>query len=83
MSHGNTPIAEGEVHTSITQYCAGGLLRWVAYGFRSAKSLASTEAGRDLKKKIDGPPGSRWRWALSLFSKASELQKDQVEAFSW
>ena len=42
MPHGNTPIATGEVHTSITQYCAGGLLRWVAYGFQSVKSLSST-----------------------------------------
>ena len=33
MEHGNTPIREGETRLSIAQYAAGGLLRWVAYGF--------------------------------------------------
>ena len=82
MPHGNTPIATGEVRTLITQYCAGGLLRWVAYGFQSVKSLTSTKEGQAMKEKINGPPGSRWEQALGLFSKASELLEDQKVAFS-
>ncbi|KAF8146580.1 hypothetical protein K438DRAFT_1869087, partial [Mycena galopus ATCC 62051] len=30
--HGNTPIRKGETRYSMTQYAAGGLLRWAAYG---------------------------------------------------
>ena len=59
MPHGNTPIATGEVHMSITQYCVGGLLQWVTYGFQSAKSLALTKEDQAMKEKINGPPGSR------------------------
>ncbi|KIJ65753.1 hypothetical protein HYDPIDRAFT_64722, partial [Hydnomerulius pinastri MD-312] len=34
VSHGNVPIADGETQVSFTQYCAGGLIRWVQHGFR-------------------------------------------------
>ncbi|KII87540.1 hypothetical protein PLICRDRAFT_69864, partial [Plicaturopsis crispa FD-325 SS-3] len=34
LRHGNTTIQEGEERMSFTQYCAGGLIRWVKYGFR-------------------------------------------------
>ncbi|KAI0054487.1 hypothetical protein BV25DRAFT_1771765, partial [Artomyces pyxidatus] len=33
VSHGNTPIQPGETRQSFTQYCAGGLMRWHAYGY--------------------------------------------------
>ncbi|KAI0055809.1 hypothetical protein BV25DRAFT_1771550, partial [Artomyces pyxidatus] len=33
VHHGNTPVQPGETRYSVTQYCAGGLFRWVAYGF--------------------------------------------------
>ncbi|KIP02061.1 hypothetical protein PHLGIDRAFT_52988, partial [Phlebiopsis gigantea 11061_1 CR5-6] len=34
LRHGNTPIAKGETRVSFTQYAAGGLFRWVQYGFQ-------------------------------------------------
>ncbi|KAJ7776454.1 hypothetical protein B0H16DRAFT_1302552 [Mycena metata] len=37
VEHGNTPLAPTETRYSITQYAAGGLFRWVKYGFRTAK----------------------------------------------
>lgn len=73
VTHGNTPIQAGETRMSVTQYCSGGLLRWVAYGFRSAKSLLAEPKGAAKKEEIDGPAGSRWKWALSLFSTLEEL----------
>lgn len=73
VAHGNTPIAQGETRMSITQYCPGGLLRWVEYGFRSCKSLLQEYQGAAKKAEIDGPPGSRCTWALGLFSKLGEL----------
>ncbi|KAJ6626308.1 hypothetical protein B0H10DRAFT_2303954 [Mycena sp. CBHHK59/15] len=33
VDHGNTPLQPGETRTSMTQYAAGGLFRWVAYDF--------------------------------------------------
>ncbi|KIK63680.1 hypothetical protein GYMLUDRAFT_133433, partial [Collybiopsis luxurians FD-317 M1] len=33
VTHSNTPIAEGDVRTSFTQYTAGALFRWTENGF--------------------------------------------------
>ncbi|KAG1721317.1 uncharacterized protein EDB91DRAFT_1088492 [Suillus paluster] len=35
LRHGNVPIASGEKRLSFTQYFAGGLIRWVDYGFQT------------------------------------------------
>ncbi|KAI0065657.1 hypothetical protein BV25DRAFT_1791011, partial [Artomyces pyxidatus] len=34
IRHGNVPIQPGEKRYSFTQYCPGGLHRWVRHGFR-------------------------------------------------
>ncbi|KAJ7694604.1 hypothetical protein B0H17DRAFT_931568, partial [Mycena rosella] len=81
LTHGNTPIQKGEARHSITQYAAGGLFRWAAYGFQSAKDLLATAGGAAAKASFDGNPGSRWEWALSLFSKYDELQADRAAVF--
>ena len=67
---------------SIAQYASGGLFRWVAYGFRAAKTLTQTEAGRDIKKAIDMKAGKRWRIGLDMFSKHNELADDIRAAFN-
>ncbi|KAJ7471582.1 hypothetical protein B0H11DRAFT_1729863, partial [Mycena galericulata] len=79
--HGNTPIQPGETRHSFTQYAAGGLFRWVTYGFQSAKSLLAQPGGSQARDAIDGEHGSRWRWALDLFSKYDELAADHLGAF--
>ena len=81
MDHENAPIGEGETQLSITQYAAGGLLHWVAYGFRSAKSLLKTKASKRLKKTIDKGAGERWREGLVMFSMVGGLQADVENAF--
>ncbi|KAF7338969.1 hypothetical protein MVEN_01973100 [Mycena venus] len=81
IDHGNTPIQPGETRYSITQFAAGGLFRWVAYGFQTAKSLLAQAEGQALKDAFDGMPGSRWKWALDLFSKVDELEADRAAAF--
>ena len=75
MDHGNTPIGEGETRLSIAQYAAGGLLRWVAYGFQSVKSLLKLKAGKQLKRTIDKEPGERWREGLAMFSTLGGLRQ--------
>ncbi|KAJ6463597.1 hypothetical protein C8R47DRAFT_992566 [Mycena vitilis] len=81
VDHGNTPIQPGETRFSITQFAAGGLFRWVAYGFQTAKSLLSQQGGGAIRDSFDGVPGSRWRWALGLFSKVDELEADRAAVF--
>ncbi|KAJ6524637.1 hypothetical protein DFH09DRAFT_1286332 [Mycena vulgaris] len=80
IAHGNTPIQEGETRLSLTQYAAGGLFRWIKYGFRSAKSVLACAGGADLVASFDGVPGSRWEWAMNLFSKPEELEGDRRAA---
>ncbi|KII83463.1 hypothetical protein PLICRDRAFT_119376, partial [Plicaturopsis crispa FD-325 SS-3] len=82
MRHGNTPIQPGEERMSFTQYCAGGLIRWVKYGYRSGKTLEKTAEGRAFKAKVDGDPDIRWKEALAKFSKLSEVEADRQTAFT-
>jgi hypothetical protein len=81
IEHGNTPIGMGEIRLSIAQYAAGGLFRWVAYGFRSVKFLLKTAAGTRLKNTIDKGTGVRWREGLAMFSTVGGLQADVEAAF--
>lgn len=81
LRHGNTTIQEGEERMSFTQYCAGGLIRWVKYGFRSGVSLEETAAGRRFKARVDGDPDVRWREALNKFSNRDELVRDREDVF--
>ncbi|KAJ6541962.1 hypothetical protein B0H10DRAFT_2392114 [Mycena sp. CBHHK59/15] len=81
VNHGNTPLQPGETRTSMTQYAAGGLFRWVAYGFQSAKSLLSQEGGKEMRDQFDGALGLRWEQALDMFSKYDELEADQKAVF--
>ena len=82
MDHGNTPIRKGEVRLSIAQYAAGGIFRWVAYGFCSAKSLLKTNAGKLLKEQTDKEAGERWREGLGMFSTLDGLKADVEAVFN-
>ncbi|KIY46354.1 hypothetical protein FISHEDRAFT_47407, partial [Fistulina hepatica ATCC 64428] len=73
LEHGNIAVAAGEKRMSVTQYCPGGLLRWVEYGFQSGKSLDATAAGRVKKLAINGPPDACWCMTLDMYSTISDL----------
>ncbi|KAG1855279.1 hypothetical protein F4604DRAFT_1932339 [Suillus subluteus] len=75
LRHGNAAVQPGETRFSFTQYFAGGLIRWVRYGFRSLTELRVQDP--HLKKKLDKEDGERWRWGLSFFSKLTELEGDR------
>ncbi|KAF7377004.1 hypothetical protein MSAN_00118300 [Mycena sanguinolenta] len=66
IAHGNTPLFPSETRFSMTQYAAGGLFRYVKYGFKTTKQLL-TQGGRSLKGTLDGslvstrPRGVFWR----------------------
>jgi hypothetical protein len=79
VPHGNTPIQPGEQRVSLTQYCGGGLFRWVQCGFRSLKDLGKMNP--KLKAKLDGKAEHRWKDALGRFSKINELHADRMKVF--
>ncbi|KAJ7096926.1 hypothetical protein C8R44DRAFT_683670 [Mycena epipterygia] len=81
IDHGNTPIQPGESRHSMTQYAAGGLFRWAAYGYRSAKSLLAMDGGKAVRDAFDGVPGSRWQEGINMFSKYDELASDRASVF--
>ncbi|KAI0640482.1 hypothetical protein C8Q79DRAFT_921566 [Trametes meyenii] len=43
VRHANTSIRPGECRMSMTQYCAGGLMRWVETGFRTLGDFCSQD----------------------------------------
>ncbi|KAJ7928226.1 hypothetical protein B0H13DRAFT_1597874, partial [Mycena leptocephala] len=81
VEHGNTPLAPNETRYSITQYAAGGLFRWVKYGFKTAKQLLAQKGGKAQKAALDGAPGQRLQEGLDLFSKLDELAADHATCF--
>lgn len=78
LKHGNTSIQAGECRESFTQYAAGGLFRWVQYGFRSWKSLAADEdrLAEELNRRE-----VHWVQALEKFSTVSSLHTDRMHLF--
>lgn len=76
IRHGNVPIRPHETRQSFTQYCPGGLLRWVAYGFQSVK-LASPS----IKQEFQRTQEERRVRSVGLFSKANEVVGDRVTVF--
>lgn len=81
VHHANTALQPGDHRCSMTQHCAGGLFRWVDYGFKSAKTLLSEKGGEEKKREIDGKKGERWKFSLNLFSKIKELADDRKRVF--
>lgn len=71
LAHSNTPVQPGDTRSSFTQYCPGGLFRYVDNGFRTEKEL---EEG-DLKEfaRMCELKEARWKMGLGLFSKMEEL----------
>ncbi|KAJ7593566.1 hypothetical protein C8J56DRAFT_1046017 [Mycena floridula] len=78
VSHGNTSIGPNEERFSMTQYCAGGLLCWVEYGMKSAKSLEAEPGGHAKRAMLDE---DRWKWALGLWSMADTVLDDYKAIF--
>ncbi|KAI0059964.1 hypothetical protein BV25DRAFT_1808086 [Artomyces pyxidatus] len=72
IRHGNVPVQKGETRYSLTQYCAGGLMRWVRHGFRPARSLTAA-----ARRALEGPPDQVWQDQLARLSTLETLQADR------
>ncbi len=79
LRHSNTNIGRQERRYSFTQYTAGGLFRWVDYGFRTSeeywKSLSAKEqlAAKQMQEE-------RWRMGLGMFSTLEDLRRRAMAA---
>lgn len=75
LIHGNVPIHAGEQRESFTQYAAGGLFRWVEYGFRSWSMLQEDPEmfAQELKRRE-----TRWTDSLERFSRVDTLHNDRA-----
>ncbi|KAF7797720.1 hypothetical protein EIP86_008920 [Pleurotus ostreatoroseus] len=76
LLHGNAAIQQHETRRSFTQYAAGGLFRWVYYGFRTEKVLELDDEERLVHSTTSAP--TRIREALGLFSTVNSLHRDRV-----
>lgn len=77
VAHRNIAVRKDEVLKSFTQYCAGGLIRWLRYGCRTEEQFEKQdwESWRVMKTSA----AKHWEEACGMFSKISELRKDCME----
>lgn len=72
LTHGNLPIGKDEKRVSMTQYTAGGLFRFVEYGFRTAKKFEKED--KKGKALLDEQRWERWENGMGLYSTVEELK---------
>lgn len=72
IRHSNVPIRKGEKRYSVTQFCPGGLYRWVRHGFKPACTLS-----RAAREAADGNAEARWRAYWALLSTPESLEEDR------
>jgi hypothetical protein len=79
LRHGNLPVRPHETRLSFTQYAAGGLFRWVKYGFRTAVTLKVED--KEEMQRLDEEHELRWEEGLGMFSKLDELHDDRMRVW--
>lgn len=72
--HSNVPVQEGEERFSFTQYTAGGLFRWVEYGYQKMKDWYPNATREELEEKKVKDQGRFKEW-LGLFSTLDDLRR--------
>jgi hypothetical protein len=63
LTHSNVPVASHESRYSFTQYCAGGLFRWVDNGFQTASKY---QQALNLEQQIGLKAANELRWKEGL-----------------
>jgi len=72
LYHSCTTIQEGEMRHSFTQYCAGGLFRWVDAGCELVSELEG-----EKKEEFEKKSKEREEMGFSLFSRLDDLKLGQ------
>lgn len=71
LMHSNTPIQRHEKRASFTQYCGGGLFRFVDYEFMTEAALKTKNPAKHAE--MQEKKAARWSFGLSCFSTLDEL----------
>lgn len=72
ITHSNVPIADGDERASFTQYCPGGLFRYVDSGFLTESRLKSDNPTRYEQLRALKP--NMWQIGLALLSKPVDFK---------
>ncbi|KAJ2920035.1 hypothetical protein MD484_g256, partial [Candolleomyces efflorescens] len=75
ITHANTAIQPGETRASFTQYCAGGLFRFVDNGFQTQGQLQASVSEEEFRRRMEEKK-TRWKKGLDLYSTIEELIAD-------
>ncbi|KAG6908616.1 hypothetical protein DXG01_003941 [Tephrocybe rancida] len=76
ISHSNIPVQPGDCRASFTQYCSGGIFRYVDNGFRTESVFAEEDpAGY---QKMCEMKESRWETGISLLSNWTDIKRQAV-----
>ncbi|KAI5900598.1 uncharacterized protein SCHCODRAFT_01030056 [Schizophyllum commune H4-8] len=73
LTHSNVAVGRNERRYSVTQYTAGGLMRWVDQGFRTKEAFVATLSPQERQQQETRAAG-RYREGLAMFSTLSELR---------
>lgn len=71
ITHSNISVQAGDSRNSFTQFCAGGLFRYVDNGFRTERVLERQD--RREFHRLKALKSKRWEEGLSLFSTIQDL----------
>ncbi|KAF9058374.1 hypothetical protein BDP27DRAFT_1241394 [Rhodocollybia butyracea] len=71
ITHSNTPVADGDIRTSFTQYTAGAIFRWVENGCLTEEKLEKSDPTRYRQMMRDKSTAVSRR--LELYSTVDEL----------
>ncbi len=78
VRHANVAIQSGEMRQAFTQYCPGGLLRWVDGGFQTLKDFG--ERDPQGKANFVAQLDAKTHTSVRYFSRWDELMGDLREA---
>lgn len=73
ITHSNSAVADGEIRMSITQYCAGSVLRYADNLLCTDKDLR--QKNKALYDQNQADKKERWILSLGLLSSIDELRK--------
>ncbi|KAJ2912263.1 hypothetical protein MD484_g8157, partial [Candolleomyces efflorescens] len=79
LTHGNTPVQDGEVRLSFTQFCPGGLIRWVDNDFQTQRSLQKRLSRSKFAERMKLKE-TRWEEGLEKIPTLAQLQKKYAES---
>lgn len=74
ITHSNSPVGKHETRVSFTQFCPGGLLRYVDNGFRTEQQFKEEDFEGFLE--MCARKETRWAQGLELLSNYNDILKE-------